>query len=89
MAALMLAFEVEQSTHSPLTWLSRLTSPNLLVRHLPTLIDATVEDLADGLGRGCFTSVDLVKVWRTSPPFHVPNDILVNHSYKHHETNNG
>jgi hypothetical protein len=35
---------------------------NSLDRHLPSLIDATVEDLADGLDRGCFTSVDLVMV---------------------------
>lgn len=47
-----------------------------LVRHLPTLIDATVEDLADGLGRSCFTSVALVKVRRTFPPFLFLYDIL-------------
>lgn len=28
----------------------------------PSLIEATVDDLEDGLRRGCFTSVDLVNV---------------------------
>lgn len=44
----------------------RLTFQNSPDKSLPSLIDATVEDLADGLGRGCFTSVDLVKVRRSS-----------------------